>query len=689
MSDRISRLDTALARRYRIEKKLGEGGMASVYLAEDLKHARKVALKILKPELAAVLGVKRFLAEIKTTASLQHPHILPLFDSGEADGFLYYVMPFVEGESLREKLDREKQLGVDEAVRIARDVADALDYAHRKGIVHRDIKPANILLHDGRPVVADFGIALAINAAGGGRMTETGLSLGTPHYMSPEQASAERDLSPRSDLYSLGCVLYEMLAGHPPHTGPTAQSILVRTLTEDPRPLTDVRRSVPANVANAVMRAIEKLPADRFESARAFMDALEDPRFTPLSAWSKLLTWSVTYLAAAWVASGVLGELGPRWGIGDTVLRAMDVVLFAWGVPVTIILAWYHGEKGRQRPTWTEAGALGLVTVLAAVVLRSVWSGGGMPMPEPRVDKIGVAVLPFEHRSALDSDRWFTEAIQDQLITTLGGSDELLVPSRTAVRPYAVDTIPPREIGRQLGVAYLLEGAVQRGGGQVLVSVALVSASSGERVWADDFDRTYAAEGIFDVQREVASRVAEQVLGRLAPDQVVRFGGTPTTSTEAMELVLRASLLWDNLGIARLEEAESLYAEAAAIDPDYVEAWAQLARTRALLMNLPRRPEWAGPARVALARAEALDPDAPSVLTARGYVTYYLDRNYEAAAASLERAAALRPNDAQIRLILGALLHRMGRLSDGIAVIEEALAIEPRSGVLLDILVDA
>jgi serine/threonine-protein kinase len=232
MSDPVIRLNAALEGRYRVERQLGEGGMATVYLAQDLKHERRVALKVLRPELAAVIGAERFLSEIKTPANLQHPHILALFDSGEADSFLYYVMPFIDGETLREKLDREKQLGVAEAVRIARDVGDALDYAHRQGVIHRDIKPSNILLHDGRPVVADFGIALAISAAGGGRMTETGLSLGTPHYMSPEQASADRDLSARSDVYSLGCVLYEMLAGQPPHTGPSAQSILVRILTE-------------------------------------------------------------------------------------------------------------------------------------------------------------------------------------------------------------------------------------------------------------------------------------------------------------------------------------------------------------------------------------------------------------------------------------------------------------------------
>ena len=212
------------------ERELGEGGMATVYLADDLKHERKVALKVLKPELAALVGAERFLAEIKTTANLQHPHILPLHDSGDADGFLFYVMPYVEGESLREKLDREHQLPVDEAVRIATDVAEALQSAHERGVIHRDVKPANILLSKGRPLVADFGIALAVSAAGGGRLTETGLSLGTPYYMSPEQASADRELTAASDVYSLGCVLYEMLVGEPPYTGANAQVVLAKIL---------------------------------------------------------------------------------------------------------------------------------------------------------------------------------------------------------------------------------------------------------------------------------------------------------------------------------------------------------------------------------------------------------------------------------------------------------------------------
>ncbi len=323
MTDPSDRLAQALADRYAIERELGEGGMATVYLAHDLKHDRKVALKVLKPELAAVLGAERFVVEIKTTAALQHPHILPLFDSGEADGFLFYVMPFVDGETLRDKLNRETQLGIDEAVRITCEVADALHYAHTQGVVHRDIKPENILLANGRPMVADFGIALALSAAAGGRMTETGMSLGTPHYMSPEQATADKEISARSDVYSLASVLYEMLTGDPPHTGSSAQQVIMKIISEVADPVTTLRKSVPPNVAAAVAKALEKLPADRFESAEAFKEALGNPAFTTMASaalasapttargWLRSpFSWAT--LAVAAVALAALGYVATR-----------------------------------------------------------------------------------------------------------------------------------------------------------------------------------------------------------------------------------------------------------------------------------------------------------------------------------------------------------------------------------------
>ena len=278
MTAPLDRLTTALAGRYTIERELGAGGMATVYLAHDVRHDRPVALKVLRPELAAVIGAKRFLAEIRTTANLQHPHVLPLHDSGEVDGTVFYVMPYVEGESLRDRLAREKQLPIADAVLIATEVADALGYAHEHGVIHRDIKPENILLQRGHAVVADFGIALAVSRSEGGtRMTETGMSLGTPHYMSPEQAMGERELTGRSDVYALGCVLYEMLAGEPPFTGPTAQAVVAKVMTAEPARLSDLRKTVPANVAAAVHTALEKLPADRFATAGEFAAALQRP----------------------------------------------------------------------------------------------------------------------------------------------------------------------------------------------------------------------------------------------------------------------------------------------------------------------------------------------------------------------------------------------------------------------------
>jgi len=296
MTDVLGRLTAALADRYAIERELGAGGMATVYLAHDVRHDRQVALKVLRPELASILGAERFLTEIRTTANLQHPHILPLFDSGEADGLVFYVMPYVEGESLRDRLTREKQLPVEDAVSIAQQVLDALEYAHGRGVIHRDVKPENVLLHGGNAVIADFGIALAVSRSNAvQRLTGTGLSVGTPAYMSPEQAMGERILTACSDIYSAGCVLYEMLAGEPPFPGANAQAITALVLTEKPPSLVSLRRTVPAHVAVAVDRALEKLPADRFATARDFAAALRAPAF----AYPRSLRAHAGLLAAA------------------------------------------------------------------------------------------------------------------------------------------------------------------------------------------------------------------------------------------------------------------------------------------------------------------------------------------------------------------------------------------------------
>jgi serine/threonine-protein kinase len=327
-----SRLTAALADRYRIERELGRGGMATVYLAEDVRHHRKVALKVLLPELGAVLGVERFLAEIRVTANLQHPHLLPLFDSGEAaspersegTSFLFYVMPYVEGESLRARLERERQLPVDEALRLAIAIAGALDYAHRHGVIHRDLKPENVLLHEGQPLVADFGIALAVSNAGGQRVTQTGLSLGTPAYMSPEQATGDRAIDGRTDVYSLGAMLYEMLTGDPPHTASTAQAIIARVLTEKPRPVRAVRDTVPVVVEAAIDKALAKLPADRFASAGEFGDALQGKAsFTPAIALGQIADERRQH-------AGLIALATSRLLLGSALLAATAVALWGW-----------------------------------------------------------------------------------------------------------------------------------------------------------------------------------------------------------------------------------------------------------------------------------------------------------------------------------------------------------------------
>ncbi len=397
MAEVTAHLSAALAHRYRILRHLGDGGMATVYLAEDVKHDRKVAIKVLRPELAAVIGAERFLSEIKTTANLQHPHIVPLFDSGESDSYLFYVMPFIEGESLRERLTREKVLPVPDAVRIAREVSDGLDYAHRHGVVHRDIKPENILLHDGCAMIADFGIALAASKAGETRMTQTGMSLGTPSYMSPEQAMGERDIGPRSDIYSLGVMTYEMLVGDPPFTGSTAQAIVAKAMTEKPVAPTRVRDTIPKAVEGAVLTALQKQPADRFESAKAFAEALHNSRATaPIEAPKR-------------VEAG--GQSFARFLLPLSVaIAVITVALAAWGLT-------HKGQKtsvARYPTTLDAPGTLDGLTFAVDVALSP--DGSSLVFPNPLT---GPGQLYIKRRD---------EAVARPLAGTEGGSGPFFSP---------------------------------------------------------------------------------------------------------------------------------------------------------------------------------------------------------------------------------------------------------------------
>jgi eukaryotic-like serine/threonine-protein kinase len=443
----IEGLPSALADRYRIERELGAGGMATVYLARDIRHDRSVAIKVLHPDLAAALGAERFLAEIKTTANLQHPHILPLHDSGVADGFLFYVMPFVDGETLRDRLTRERQLPVDDALTIAREVADALQYAHQRGIIHRDIKPENILLQGGHALVADFGIALAVQQAGGVRMTQTGLSLGTPQYMSPEQAMGERTLDARTDIYALGAVTYEMLAGDAPFTGSSVQAIVARVLTERPSSITTVRDTVPPGVEHAVMRALAKLPADRWTSAADFAAALRSdapaataqfrtpahhtslPRLTAALGVLSLLLLGTTVFALNRHTSSSLPVVFDA-ALPDSALMSSvpDIGATGYGTPSVNLSVSPHGDYAVYVARHGDSTALWYRSLIDASSHPIIGTTGGT---SPRISPDGSWLA-------------FTAANRTMIVPAQGGDPRQLL--RTDVPPSTLEWVSPRRL---------------------------------------------------------------------------------------------------------------------------------------------------------------------------------------------------------------------------------------------------
>jgi eukaryotic-like serine/threonine-protein kinase len=454
--DDIAHLTSALSGRYAISREIGRGGMAAVYLAQDLRHERNVALKVLNPQIGAVLGSERFLAEIKVTATLQHPNLLPLFDSGDADGLLYYVMPFVEGESLRRRLDREKQIPVDEAVHMAIAIADALDYAHRQGVVHRDLKPENILLHERQPLIADFGIALAVSNAGGARITQTGISLGTPQYMSPEQATGDRAIDGRTDLYSLGAVLYEMLAGDPPHLGSTAQAIIAKVLTDRPKSVRITRPAVPEHVSAAIDRSLEKLPADRFVTAHEMSDALRGRIPAPIVASIAIHAparieaerrhWSgglVSALGALLVAASALATWG--WLRGPQTANT-TLARFAVSLPPELAIDNVYAPL-----TISPDGQ--------SIIFRAN-VGGTVQLARRRIDQLEVRPLPSTENAgwpAVSPDnKWVAFIVNDQLRkVSMDGGPSVLIAETHAHRS-GLDWAPDGRI--VLGDDHLMGG---------------------------------------------------------------------------------------------------------------------------------------------------------------------------------------------------------------------------------------
>ncbi|MEO8226329.1 MAG: protein kinase [Gemmatimonadota bacterium] len=548
MTDAVSRITAALADRYRIERELGAGGMAAVYLAEDLKHGRRVAIKVLRPELAAAIGTERFLREIRTIAALQHPHILGLIDSGDADGVAWYAMPFVEGESLRDRLNREHQLPIAEAVRLAAQIGTALDYAHRRGVIHRDVKPENILLHEGQALIADFGIALEAGSAAGARMTETGMSLGTPHYMSPEQAMGERAVDARSDIFALGCVVYEMLLGEPPFSGVTAQAVVARVMTADAPSLTAQRRTVPPDLDRAVHRALERLPADRFDTAAEFVSALERS-----------------------------------------------------------VLAPHAAAPGSRRPMLlVGAGLIAVLAMVGGLVLRGRHggandSGNGTGDARQRV----VAVLPFRNLSSDTGQRYFSAGITEEITGQLARVAALRVLGRAATAQYDTASDRLSRMARELGVGSVVDGSVRLAGNEVRISVELTDVRTGQSLWSDQYDRQMA--DLFAVQDDVAHKVTAALQATLTPTEAKRVARVPTTSVAAHQLYLRALDLHPQVRSDNRIRGE-LLRQAIQLDTAFAAAVAQLARND-MFRGVAGEPAYIDSGFIAARKAIVLDPE--------------------------------------------------------------------------------
>ena len=702
----IARVRKALSSTYSIERVLGEGGMATVYLATDLKHRRQVAVKVMRPELAATLGAERFLREVEIAAQLSHPHILPMHDSGDAGGILYYVMPYVEGESLHERIRRETSLPVDEALRIAREVAEALAYAHARKIIHRDIKPANIMLSAGHALVADFGIARAVGAGAGpgATITKTGLAVGTPQYMSPEQASGATGVDARSDIFAVGCVLYEMLAGEPPFTGPTPQAIVIRSMTEAPRSLTASREGLSPTIEAVVSRALAKNPADRWQSAGEFAKALgsaEDQlRLGPLSGArtpapspaveappSAAKVWGL-FLGASALSLALVYGLVQRWGLPAWVL-GLAVLLLAIGALVLIVTGKMEARRAAggavqglaAQFTWKNAalggvGALGLWAVVAmALVFRGPTDG------TTSGSVVRLAVLPFENRGAPE-DAYFVDGITDQVRGKLMALAGFQVIARTSSDAYKGSKKTPQEIGRELGVQYLLTSTAvwikdAAGKGRVQVTPELINVRTGAGTWTQSFDAQLT--DIFKVQGDIATQVAGALNVALAPKEQRELAERPTENLAAYDLYLRARSVQGS-DVTSLRQGISLYDQAIALDSGFVEAWSKMAvNLSRLYFNGTPSPELATRTRRAVERLEALAPASIPTLMASARYKYLVAVDIAGAVADGMAAIRLAPNDADVLSLASQMEQIRGDWANGLTHAEAAVRVDPRS----------
>ena len=640
--DSRAALEAALADRYAIERELGRGGMATVYLARDLKHDRPVALKLLHPELTASMGDDRFQREIRLAARLQHPHILTVLDSGESAGRLWFTMPYVEGESLRDRLRRERQLPVEDALRIAREAAQALQYAHEHDVVHRDIKPENLLLtRDGNTLVSDFGIAKALGGASEDKLTETGLAVGTPAYMSPEQAAGDRGMDARTDVYSLAAVLYEMLAGEPPFTGATTQAMLVKRLTEPAPSVRATRPNVPEGVDQAIRKALAPVAADRFSNIALLAQALQAaPAVTTSSAPAIPVPAAPSKPAAG--------------GEGAT-------------------------PRARRIPVAALTLVLGLLIGLGVLFAWRRNHGDTVAAGERRI-----AVLPFQNLGD-SADAYFADGITDAVRGKLTAIPGMRVTASNSTAEYRGTTKTPQEIGRELGVDYLLVGKVrwQKGGdgtSRVQVSPELIEVATADARWQEPFDA--ALTDVFQVQADVAGRVAQALDVAIGTQQQQALADRPTRNLAAYDAYLKgeAARSFGNNPVT-LRQATGFHEQAVALDSGFVAAWAALSEAASMLYATGT-PSAAVSGPCPYPQRTGPSPSTPTTPTAIGHWETTTAGSRLTPARAVEQYAKglkLAPADADVLRGLGLAEQALGQWENSVGHLRQSQSLDPRS----------